>query len=258
MSRRSPVVVLVGFGASSAEARRVYAHIEGRVRESLTGHEIRWAFTSGRISAKLRGDGVVLPTLPETMEDLDRRGVDGVVFQPLLTVPGQEYNKLLQVAGNGRRWRIGGPLLDSGRSVGEVIDALEPALRQDSVNVLVCHGNRRHAEYNDRLLDLSRAMESRYGNVVVASVEGSPGQAPLERARRLAQTAGSIHFVPFMLVAGEHIANDVMGDHPDSWKNRAGAARVSCAPSLGWNPGIVRLYLRRLNAAIDERERVHP
>jgi precorrin-2/cobalt-factor-2 C20-methyltransferase len=55
-----------------------------------------------------------------------------------------------------------------------------------------------------------------------------------------------------MVVAGEHITNDVMGDHPESWKNRIGAARVSCAPSLGWNPRILDIYLRRLDAALGE------
>jgi len=249
--------VLVGFGASSTEARKVYAHIEERVRQSKPDYEIRWAFTSGRIAAKLREQGVALPTLPETIEDLDRRGVAAAVFQPLLTVPGQEYTKLVQAAGNGRGWRTGAPLLDAGGSVGEVIDALEPGLQPDSVNVLVCHGNKRHAEYNSLLLELARAMESRYPNVVVASIEGSPGQVPLERARRLAQETGAIHFVPFMLVAGQHVSNDVMGDHPDSWKNRVGALRVSCALSLGWNPGIINLYLRRLDAAIEKMGRAN-
>lgn len=249
MSRPLPVIVLVGFGASSAEARLVYAHIEEKVRRSKSDHEIVWAFTSRKIAAKLRERGVALPTLEDTLAGLVRRGAPAAVFLPLLTVPGQEYTRLVQLADSASS-RIGSPLLYDAASIGEVMDALEPSLRPDSVNVLVCHGNRRREEYNSRLLELALAVESRHANVVVASVEGSPGQAPLERAGKMARSTGSVHFVPLMLVSGEHIGNDVMGDHPESWKNRVGAARTSCAPSLGWNPQILDIFLRRLDAAL--------
>jgi sirohydrochlorin cobaltochelatase len=255
MSKTRPVIVLVGFGASSAEARNVYAHIEARVREAQRGCEVRWAFTSGRIAAKLREQGVKLPTLTETIDDLEHRGVRSAVFQPLLTVPGQEYAKLAQVVGNRRGWRLGAPLLDSAASLEEAIDALAPSLRAGAVNVLACHGNRRYPEYNRCLLELARAMESRYANVVVASVEGSPGLAPLERARALAAATGAAHFIPFMIVSGEHVVRDVMGDGEESWRRLVGAASVSCAPPLGWSPGVVDLYLRRLEAAIAAGEK---
>jgi sirohydrochlorin cobaltochelatase len=252
MAKPDPVVVLVGFGASSEEARKVYAHVERSVQAFVPACCLRWAFTSGRIVAKLRGEGVVLPTLAEALEELVRDDVERAVIQPLLTVPGQEYVRLLQLVGNYPRWRVGAPLLHSSQSVGEVVEALSRSLRSDCVNVVVCHGNRRHAEYNLLLLELASVLESRYANVVVASVEGSPGLTPLERAREMARKTGSVHFVPFMLVAGEHIQHDVMGDHPESWKNRVGAARVTCAGPLGATPAAMNLYLRRLKTALEE------
>jgi len=252
VARHDSVVVLVGFGASSEEARRVYAQIEQRIRTFVPECAVRWAFTSGRIVAKLRGEGVVLPTLAEAIEELERDRVETAVFQPLLTVPGQEYAKLQQLVGNNGRFRVGAPLLASSRDIGEVVEALAPSLRNDRINIVVCHGNRRHEEYNLLLLELASDLESRYANVVVASVEGSPGLTSLERARELARKTGSVHFVPFMLVAGEHIRHDVMGDHPESWKNRVGAARVTCAAPLGATPAAMNLYLRRLKTALEE------
>jgi sirohydrochlorin cobaltochelatase len=252
MARHNSAVVLVGFGASSEEARQVYAHIEQRVRAFVPECPVRWAFTSGRIVAKLRGEGVVLPTLAEALEELERDQVEAAVFQPLLTVPGQEYVKLRQLAGGSGKWHVGAPLLASSRNIGEAVEALAPSLRCDSVNVVVCHGNRRHAEYNLLLLELAAALESRYQNVVVASVEGTPGLAPLDRAREMARKMGAVHFVPFMLVAGQHIQHDVMGDHAESWKSHVGAARVTCAAPLGADPAVVDLYLRRLETALEE------
>jgi len=253
VARHDSVVVLVGFGASSEEARKVYTQIEQRVRTFVPECAVRWAFTSGRIVAKLRGEGVALPTLAEAIEELDRDRVETAVFQPLLTVPGQEYVKLQQLVGNNGRFRVGAPLLASSRDIGEVAEALAPSLRNDCINIVVCHGNRRHEEYNLLLLELASDLESRYANVVVASVEGSPGLTPLERAREMARKKGFVHFVPFMLVAGEHIQHDVMGDHAESWKSRIGAACVTCAAPLGATPAMVDLYLQRLKAALEER-----
>jgi sirohydrochlorin cobaltochelatase len=254
MSNSTPVIVLVAFGASSAEARRVYRHIDETVRRHKPRHDVRWAFTSHKIAARLRSQGVALPTIEETVGELRRCGVRTAVLQPLLTVPGQEYTKLAELDYDGLKVAIGGPLLPDTDSTDEVIDALGDAFREDSVNVLVCHGNRRHPAYNSRLLELARKVEARHANVVVASVEGSPGDAPLLRARELARAGGAVRFVPFMLVAGEHVTNDVMGDHQESWKCRVGAARVSCAQSLGWSPKIVDIYLQRLDAALDRLE----
>lgn len=254
MSNPAPAIVLVAFGVSSAEARDVYRHIDETVRRHKPRHEVRWAFTSHKIATRLRSEGVALPTLEETVNELRQRGVQAAVFQPLLTVPGQEYAKLAALDCGGLKVGIGGSLLTDSASIDEAIDALEASFLRDYVNVLVCHGNRRHPAYNSHLLELARKVEARHANVVVASVEGSPGDEPLLRARELARAGGAVHFVPFMLVAGEHVTNDVMGYHKGSWKFRVQATSVSCGPSLGWNQQILKLYLRRLDAALGELE----
>jgi sirohydrochlorin cobaltochelatase len=254
MNSSTPAIVLVAFGASSAEARQVYRHIHETVRRHRPRHEVRWAFTSHKIAARLRSEGVALPTLEETVSELRQRCVRTAVLQPLLTVPGQEYAKLAALDCGGLKIGVGGSLLTDSASIDEAIDAMEASFLPDRVNVLVCHGNRRYPAYNGHLLELARKVEARHPNVVVASVEGSPGDGPLLRARELARADGAVHFVPFMLVAGEHVNNDVMGGHQESWKSRVEATIVSCAPSLGWNPQILNLFLRRLDAALTELE----
>lgn len=254
MTDRDITVVLVGFGASSEEARQVYDRIEQRVRGFLPGCPVRWAFTSGRIAAKLRQAGVVMPTLEEVTAALKSDPGARAVIQPLLTVPGQEYAKMLELATDGGRFSVGEPLLAGNRCTAEVAEALAHSLEPDAVNVVVCHGNSHHEAYNAPLFELASAMEARYRNVVVASIEGSPGDAPLQRAWRMAQGSGWVHFVPFLLVAGMHVRHDVMGDHPGSWKSRAGGVRVTCAAPLGDNPAVQDLYLRRLEAAIGRLE----
>lgn len=256
---RRPAILLVAFGASSAEARGVYDHIGETVQRHKPGHDIFWAFTSRRIVARLRSEGIVLPTLEEAKELMQRRGQRQAVLLPLLTVPGEEYASVAAFSFAGLQVVCCPPLLSNEKDIPEVLDALDDQLHEDAVNVLVCHGNAKHDVYNDLLVRLAAAIESAYGNCVVASVEGRPGTKPLHRAREIAQSTGRAHFVPFMMVSGEHVTSDVMGDKPESWKNRVGAATSTCAQSLGWKNSILNLFLKRLDEGFAqlEMERCH-
>jgi len=251
---RRPPILLVAFGASSAEARGVYDHIGEAVKRHKPAHEIFWAFTSRRIVTRLRSEGIMLPTLEEAHELIRRRGHRWVVLLPLLTVPGEEYANVAAFPFAGIQVACCPPLLSKESDIPRVLDALERQLREDAVNVLVCHGNAKHDAYNDLLVRLARAMESAHGNCVVASVDGRPGTQPLHRAREIAQSTGRAHFVPFMMVSGEHVTSDVMGDKPESWKNRVGAATSTCTSSLGWNNAILNLFLKRLDEGFAQLE----
>lgn len=250
-----PAILVAAFGASSAAARRAYDHIEEAVRRHKPRHEIFWAFTSRRVVARLRSEGIVLPTLAEATDLMRSRGRRQAVLLPLLTVPGEEYASVEAFSFGGIHVVCCPPLLSNESDIPGVLDALELHLREDAINVLACHGNARHDAYNDLLVALAHVMESAHANCVVASVEGRPGEGPLHRAREIARRTGRAHFVPFMMVAGEHVTNDVMGETPDSWKNQVDAAASTCAPSLGWNDSILNLLLKRLDEGFAQLER---
>jgi len=244
---RRAAILLVAFGASSAAARRVYDHIGETVQRHRPGHEIFWAFTSRRIVRRLRSEGIVLSTLEEAGALIKRREHRRLVLLPLLTVPGQEYANVVACSFAGIQVAYCPPLLSKESDLPGVLHALEDQLREDAINVVVCHGNAKHDAYNDLLVKLAQAMESTHADCVVASVEGRPGTKPLQRAREIARRVGHAHFIPFMMVPGEHVTNDVMGDKPESWKNRVGAAASTCARALGFNRSVLSLFLQRLD-----------
>jgi sirohydrochlorin cobaltochelatase len=250
-----PAIVLAAFGASSAEARRAYDHIHEVVRRHKPGHEVFWAFTSRRVVARLRAEGVVLPTLEETNARLRQSGHKRAVVLPLLTVSGEEYVRVAEYQFDGIRATCCRALLSGEADIPAILDALDSEFHANAVNVLVCHGNGKHDSYNDLLLALGRALESAYPNCIAASVEGRPGRHPLERARASARRSGRANFVPFMVVAGEHVTNDVMGKGADSWKSQVGAATSTCARPLGWNDAALRLFLDRLDEGLARLEK---
>lgn len=248
---RAPAILLTAFGASSAEARRAYGHIDALVRHYKPAHEVRWAFTSQRVIARLRNAGVMLPTLDEAAARMRRDGFDRVVVLPLLTVAGEEYATVARCSFAGMQAAVCRPLLSAKTDIDEILDALAGEIRTDAVNILVCHGNRKHDAYNDLLVALEGAFGS-HRDCYAASVEGRPGKTCFGLAADAARRIGRAHFVPFMVVAGEHITNDVMGDQPDSWNNQIAAQMTTCARSLGWNDAVVRLFLNRLNAGLTQ------
>jgi len=247
----SPAIVLAAFGASSAKARQVYSEIEASVRAAHPQKEIVWAYLSQYIVERQRKLGVVLPTLPEAFADLQSRGCRSAVVQPLLVAPGEEYHIMKSIECPGLRLSYGRALLDGDGAVDEALDSIAQQVQPSVPNVLVCHGNRKHSRFNQPLLELQSAARLRFPNLIVASIEGEPGDAPLERARAMAALCGEVVFIPFMMVAGEHINNDVMGEAPDSWRNLVGAFHCLCRAPLGNNPAIHRIFLHRIDAALE-------
>jgi sirohydrochlorin cobaltochelatase len=256
VSKKLPAIVLAVFGASSATAREVYRDVEARVRESYPNHEIAWAYLSRHIVNKQRKLGVVLPTLPEALNALKDAGFDEVLVQPLLITPGEEFAIAKSVECAGMKLKFGAPLLTSETDIQAAIAAIAPLVQEDVANVMVCHGNGKHNEYNQPLLKLKKISENIFENLIVASIEGEPGTEPLQRAKEISRAHDSVVFIPFMMIAGEHIVNDVMGDEPDSWKSIVGAAHSSCLGPLGKNAAILNIFLDHMKVAMQNLQEV--
>jgi sirohydrochlorin cobaltochelatase len=251
-----PAIVLATFGTSSPKAREVYRGVEERVRESYPKHEIVWAYLSHQIIDKQRSLGVVLPTLPEVLVKLADSGFREAVVQPLLTVPGEEFAIVRSSESAGLKLSIGAPLLSSENDLNAVLAAISPYVRPGVANVLVCHGNSTYSKYNEQLLRLKKMAENTFDNLIVASIEGTPGVEPLARAREMASAKDTAVFIPFMMTAGEHINRDVMGDEAESWKNIVGVGRSTCLEPLAKNRAILNIFLDHIEVAMQDLREV--
>jgi len=245
-----PAIVLVAFGTSEPEARKVFDHIDAVARQRYPDHDIRWAFTSKFIRDKLRKQGIELHSLDEVVADLKKDGCRQAVFQSLHVAPGQEYSEIHNIDTAGLKVAVGKALLADEHDIRAAIDAIRKDIDPAAANVVACHGNDRYPEFNQQLVAFAGNIEAAHSNVFVCSVEGQPGTGKLADARRLARKTGRAHFIPLMIVAGDHIMNDVMGDEEDAWVKQVGAAESSCARPLGYNDAIVEIYFKHLDAAM--------
>jgi sirohydrochlorin cobaltochelatase len=163
-------------------------------------------------------------------------------------VPGQEHHSILDADTTGLQVAFGDALLTSDADIDATITALASEIDPRIATVVVAHGNDNHPEFNKQLEVFTSAIEARFPHLVVASVEGTPGTAPLEVIK--GRKPAVVHVVPLMIVAGDHIMNDVLGDEEDSWKNIIQAPQTQCIKSLGWNNAILKIYFDHLDRAL--------
>ena len=247
---RNPAIVLTAFGTSHAEARKVFEFIDQAARKRYPEHDLYWAFTSSFIRKKLKSQGIKTLSLEEVVEQLRKDGHKSAVLQSLHVAPGQEFREIVAVDTTGLKVAVGKALLANDKDIDTVIQALGKDICPGLPNVVVCHGNNKHPEFNQQLVAFAKRVESRYDNVFVCSVEGQPGPARLQDAKRMAATKGAVHFVPLMVVAGDHIVNDVMGDEEESWKSIVNARKSTCGKPLGYRTGVLDVYFKHLDEAL--------
>ncbi|MDH3998855.1 MAG: sirohydrochlorin cobaltochelatase [Desulfuromonadales bacterium] len=249
-TEQKPAIVLVAFGTSVEQARKVFEHIDQQARQRYPHHQLRWAFTSQFIIDKLKRRGVVTHNVAEVIEQLRAEGITQVAFQSLHIAPGQEYRSVLAEDTSGLDVAYGDALLTGDEDVERTIAALNPHLDPNQPTVVAAHGNDKYPQFNARIEAFAQRIEAQYPRLVVASVEGSPGLEPLQKIKSLQPQ--QVNFVPLMIVAGDHILNDVLGEEEDSWKNVIGAPQALASPSLGWNDAILQIYFDHLEQALGQ------
>ncbi len=250
-SSPATAIVLVAFGTTRPPALKLYASIDKLYRSHFPGHEIRWAFTSTMVRQKLNREGIGLDSPIEAARKLKHHGYTRAVFQSLHVVPGQEFEKLHRARVSGLRVIAGRPLLDTDSDIKRFSELLLQDVAPDEVAVFVTHGNGKFRRFNSRLIQLQHLVQQQKPNGFLCSIEGEPpGTSGLDNAKRLAQSSGSVTFVPLMLVDGVHITDDVMGKDADSWSRRVDARETVLRPPLGARTEICELFVRHTRDAL--------
>ncbi len=259
VSAAPPVIVLTAFGTSTPAAS-TYEYFEKQVKARFPGHEIRWAYTSHNVRAKLKKErNLNLKDLAQTLQELKTAGFTQVAVQSLHVVPGAEWDEVIRESQSlpGLKVALGGPLLTSPADRRQVIEDLEqsfPKDRKKTAVVLVGHGSptpKGEAEY----LAFADLLTSRFPqqNVFLGVIAGQPSrEAALAKVK--ASDADTVVFVPLFFVAGEHISKDILGDAPESWKSELLKHKTyrieGIRQGLGYRDGINNIYLDHLAQAL--------
>lgn len=264
INRRSQAILVVSFGTTYVETlTKTIESIENRMQKAFPEFEVRRAFTSRKVIKRLaERDGLFIDTEQEALKRLQDEGFKEVYVQPLHVIPGEEYEKVkTQVAHYKHRKAfekisIGRPLLYYMGQEGKpddyliAIEALRkqlPKMGEDTAVLLMGHGGLHPANAAYALLQM-KMEEMNWPKSYVYTVEGFP---PLRFVieKLIKEEIKKVLLVPFMLVAGDHALNDMIGDEEDSAKQqliKEGFEVSWHLCGLGEGPEIQDVYIQHL------------
>lgn len=256
-------ILLAAFGTTVPEAQRAFDVIEAKARKVFPGIEIRWAYTSSIVRAKLAKQGKVVPSPELALAKLMEDGYSEVAVLSLQTIPGVEFHELNrnaqlfgQMAGGFQNILVAQPLLSSHEDMEKVakvmLGNIPTGRKPEDAVVLMGHGTEKHP--SDAIyLAMYQTLQELDPNVYMATVEGYPALkdiVPKLKAKKI----GKVYLMPFMAVAGDHARNDMAGDQPDSWKSVLAKEGLTCEVVMKGTaeyPEIVDVWLSHLQSVLD-------
>lgn len=276
-SVQKKAIMVVSFGTTHLETLKLNIEtVENRIRESFPEYEVRRAFTSRTVIKRLaKSEGILIDNEIQALQGLQEEGYKEVYIQPLHVVPGAEYDKIKVLVAQYahaqehvfEKIRLGRPLLycmgqeehpdDYEIAIKALITQL-PEAKEDSAVVLMGHGGMHPANAAYAVLQL-KLEDAGLNHVFIYTVEGYPSLSRIIDKLKQKQMK-KVTLMPFLLVAGDHAANDMAGDEGDSAKSQLSAAGFEVDVyfhGLGENPAIQEIYVNHLRSAITHPSHGH-
>ncbi|QLA15318.1 sirohydrochlorin cobaltochelatase [Desulfolutivibrio sulfoxidireducens] len=259
-------ILLAFFGTSVPEAEAALQSLENKVKAAYPKCEVRRAYSSNIIRAKLAESGQRLDSPAKALATMMEDGVTKVAVLTTLVIPGEEYSGLARTVaafdGMPKGFdaiALSEPLMSSPKDMPEVAAAFMktvPAERKPT-QAVVFMGHGTHHPGNIYYPGLQYYLSKLDPNTYVGTVEGTPSLDDVA-AELKKHAMKSAYLIPLMAVAGDHAQNDMAGDEPDSWKSILTAQGVTCIPVLrgmaGQDP-IAAIYLKRLAETLNHLEK---
>ncbi len=221
-------MLLVMFGTSYKSAQIALDNIEDAYKVAYQDKgPIAIAYTSSFIRKKLKKEGITIASIDEAMHNLADNGVTNLTIQSFHVSPAAEYNEtermivkhLIANPTHFKTAKLGAPLLVSVQDMHKVVDVVLQAIPQERTPkdavIFMGHGNN-HGPGDLVLQATASALNNKDAHVYLACVEGAlTFDAVLAQIKEKKNTR--VWLIPFMIVAGDHALNDLMGSESDSW-----------------------------------------
>jgi len=262
-------ILVVSFGTTYEDTKKVtIERIEERIRGTFKNYDIRRAFTSHIVIKVLKErDGIIEDTPEEALDKLIKEGYSEVIVQPLHLIPGKEYDYVKAVVNNYenkmifQKLGLGRPVLyykseEEGipDDYGVLVEAIKETIPKDNAVVYMGHGtihpvNACYACLQSVLKD--HGLEQVY----IGTVEGYPTLQDVIR-RLNKDEIKEVTLIPLMLVAGNHVKNDMASDKENSWKNLLGKQGIKVniyLHGLGEISKFQEIYLDHIRDVIENK-----
>jgi sirohydrochlorin cobaltochelatase len=259
-----PGIVLAPYGTPFPSALATYDKIKRAYEHEFPGSPVRLAFTSHLMRKRLQEkEGISISSLLAALADLHDLGSESVAVQSLQIVPGREFHQVAALVQglSGKslafsRLETGLPLLSDlsdCRRVSSLLPSLCSRNPENEAVLLVGHGTGHPADALYSLM--ARVLKIEHKNVFLGTIEGFSGLEQMLPELKGCKVR-AVRLLPFLLVAGGHAENDIVGRSPESWKStleREGYEVVADLIGLGERAEIVSLFLEHTRNALERK-----
>lgn len=277
-------ILVVSFGTSFNDSRvEDIKGIEDAIQEANPDWSVRRAFTAQIIINHVQArDNEFIDNMDQALERAVKNGVKNLIIQPTHLMHGAEYDELKEsVEAYGDQFetvKIAEPLLGEVGADASVVNedkaavadavlaatvadagygSLAEAHEDGTAFVFLGHGTYHtakvsYSQMQTQLTDIGCV------NAFVGTVEGDPEETACEEVLDDIAEAGYTKVIlrPLMVVAGDHVNNDMAGADEDSWMSIYKAAGKfesvdAQITGLGSIPAIQELYVQHTKDAMD-------
>jgi len=188
---------------------------------------------------------------------MKEEGFQEVVIQPLQIIPGIEYEKVQKsYNGNINRFKkigLGKPVLYDIKSYKEAVSSLKsqlPKMKDNSAIVIVGHGTNHPS--NACYSCLQSVINDEKLDIYVGTLGGYPNiDNVLQKLKD--NRIEEITLMPYLLVTGNHVKDDIFSDNVHSWKTiieKEGIIVNSYIHGLTENVDYQNIFVNRIKETI--------
>ena len=260
-------IVLASFGVGDPRQRELcLASIAEEMTCCFSDWKVFEVYTSNFIRKRLAAAGEMVWSLTELLADLKRQGFVRVFVQPLHLTMGEEYEEKLvrplpKLRADFAYLQLGKPVFSDTAEHAAIFSAalqavfFSAALQPQEAVVFMGHGSpHRHNPAYERLQKLADGMDLPM-HIGVLEPDDTPNFAQV--LQRLQQhDVRQVLLRPLLLTGGRHVAEDMAGAQPDSWKCRLEEQGIRVRTDLrglGEYPEFRRLYAQLIQKGIADR-----
>ncbi len=252
-------LLVVSFGTSHLNTlEKTIVKIEEKLSEAFPEYALYRAFTSKMIIRILKErDGMEIFTVTQALRQMAEDGISELIVQPTHILNGVENDRMLEdireLAQEFHSIKVGTPLLSSTedymKAVEEVAEVMDTGSAEKAL-VFMGHGTSHYTNSSYAALEYV-FRDKGHEHVYVGTVEAYPSLETI-LPRLKAKGYKGVCLAPFMVVSGDHAANDMAGEE-DSWKEMLlqEGFEVECIlKGLGEYRGIQEIFAEHAKEAI--------
>ncbi|MGL4362994.1 MAG: sirohydrochlorin cobaltochelatase [Cellulosilyticaceae bacterium] len=250
-------IVLVSFGTTHIEQlKNSLLTIESGVKQEFINYDVIHTFSSVLIINKIKQQhNIIIHSFQEVMDELIQKQYDEVIVQPLHILEGKEYEKVTKWSGeytNQIKIKIGKPLLESQDDYTFVAHKIKNQFKnEDKISLIIGHGTEHKADVAYKILEKQLKIINWQGKVTtLANIEEIASISKYAKKNQLKE----IVIIPFMIVAGNHVKNEILGNEKTTWQGaleEEGLKVTVVKQGLGQFKWIEEIFINHIKTAID-------